>query len=83
MRKDISTEHLKVSYQDRVAIVTLKRQQRNSWIDSMCVEFESVYQALDADDSVGAIIMTGNGSIFCGRLERCLCDLFEQRCLRV
>ncbi|CAN5538944.1 enoyl-CoA hydratase [soil metagenome] len=47
---------------DYVAVVTLNRPERlNAWHAPMRAELDATLEALDADDSVGAIVLTGAG----------------------
>ena len=57
----IHTTHL-----DQVAIVTLNRaEKRNAINDAMRNALIDALQAVNADDAVGAVVLTGAGSGFC------------------
>lgn len=51
---------------DGVGVVTLDApKRRNAFVLEMCAETEAVVDALEADPSVGALVVTGAGSAFC------------------
>ena len=55
-----------VSIEDRIATVTLNRPHRaNAWTGRMYAEYKRTLAALDADDDVRVIIVTGAGNAFC------------------
>src|SRR5688572_14250241 len=55
-----------VEKRDRVAIVTLNDpDRRNSLNGPMVDEIVSTFDALEADDDVGAVVITGAGKGFC------------------
>lgn len=62
------TELTEVTYEvaDRIATVTLHRPDKlNAFTPTMCLELLSVFDAVDADDEVRAVIVTGAGRAFC------------------
>ena len=55
-----------VTHLDQVAIVTLNRaEKRNAINDAMRNALIDALQAVNADDAVGAVVLTGAGSSFC------------------
>ncbi len=51
---------------DGVAVVTLNRPERmNAWNDTMGNELSRAFAALDVDDDVRVIVLTGAGRAFC------------------
>jgi enoyl-CoA hydratase len=59
-------EHLRVEHDDRVAIVTLvDRERRNAMTATMVEEIVATFDALEADESVGAVVVTGDPPAFC------------------
>lgn len=51
---------------DGVGVVTLDApERRNAFVLEMCTETAEVVDALEADPSVGALVITGAGSAFC------------------
>lgn len=51
---------------DDVLVITLNRPERmNAWTPLMSTELCDAIEAADADDSVGAAVMTGSGRAFC------------------
>lgn len=51
---------------DGIATLTLNRPEAlNAWNGPMSFEFEHAIQALDVDDSVRAVVVTGAGRAFC------------------
>lgn len=62
----IAYEAIEVARAGRVATVTLNRpDQLNAWDWQMHRELRHAYAALDADDDVRAIVLTGAGRAFC------------------
>lgn len=62
------TELTEVTYEvaDRIATVTLHRPDKlNAFTPTMCLELLSVFDAVDTDDEVRAVIVTGAGRAFC------------------
>ena len=57
-----------VSKQESVGVVTLNRPQaRNALSGALITELIQALSALDADPEVGAIVLTGAGTMFCGK----------------
>jgi enoyl-CoA hydratase len=51
---------------DGVGVITLDApHRRNAFVLEMCDETAAVVDALEADDSVGALVVTGAGTAFC------------------
>ena len=62
----ITYETIMVSTDDQVATITLNRPgQLNAWDWQMYKELRHCYAALDADDNIRAIVLTGAGRAFC------------------
>jgi enoyl-CoA hydratase/carnithine racemase len=52
--------------QDRVAVITLNRPERmNAFTGRMMHELLEVFEAIDRDDDVRAVVVTGAGKAFC------------------
>jgi len=63
---------------DAVALITLNRPERlNAWTPRMASEQASAIRAANADDDVGAIVMTGAGRGFCAGAD--MRDTFGKR----
>lgn len=61
-------EYQYIRYETRgaVAIVTYDRQERrNAWSPELYREAENAIERANADDTIGAIVLTHEGSIFC------------------
>jgi len=59
-------ETILVDVADRVATVTLHRPDRlNAWSTAMGRELSRALRALDADDGVRVVVLTGSGRAFC------------------
>lgn len=59
-------EQILLSIRDSVATITLNRPERlNAYTPQMRRELAHAFQALDADDTVRAIVVTGAGRAFC------------------
>lgn len=57
--------HLKVEIEDRVAVVRLNRPEALNAINAeLHAELETIWGDLNADDDIGAIILTGEGRAF-------------------
>ena len=55
---------------ERVAIVTLNRPERlNALSMPLVLELYDAFERFNADDTVGAIILTGSGRAFCAGLD--------------
>src|SRR3984893_6877753 len=60
------TEHIATELSDRVLTITLTRPESlNAWTATMCPELIEGFDRADADDEVGAIIVTGAGRGYC------------------
>jgi enoyl-CoA hydratase/carnithine racemase len=60
------TEHIATDLSERILTITLNRPERlNAWTPTMCRELIEAFDRADADDEVGAIIITGAGRGFC------------------
>ena len=59
-------ETLGYGVEDGVATITLNRPEKmNAFNGVMASELQAVFDATDADDAVGAVIVTGSGRAFC------------------
>ena len=59
-----ASKFLKVAIADGVALVTFSRGKMNPLNGEVGQEMASTFEALDKDDSVGAIVLTGEGKAF-------------------
>jgi enoyl-CoA hydratase/carnithine racemase len=60
------TEHIATELSERILTITLNRPERlNAWTPTMARELIEAFDRADADDEVGAIIVTGAGRGFC------------------
>jgi enoyl-CoA hydratase/carnithine racemase len=63
---DDDFEQIETGLSERVLTITLNRPERlNAWTATMCRELIEAFDRADADDEVGAIIITGAGRGFC------------------
>jgi enoyl-CoA hydratase/carnithine racemase len=61
-----ATEQIATDLSERILTITLNRPERlNAWTATMCRELIDAFDRADADDEVGAIIITGAGRGFC------------------
>jgi len=59
-------EQIATDVADRILTITLNRPERlNAWTATMCRELMSAFDDADADDGIGAVIVTGAGRGFC------------------
>ena len=59
-----------VSKQEKVGVVTLNRPQaRNALSGALIDELLQALKSLDADPEIGAIVLTGAGTMFCGECQ--------------
>ncbi|MGI8839456.1 MAG: enoyl-CoA hydratase-related protein, partial [Caulobacteraceae bacterium] len=59
-------ETLLYSVEEGIATITLNRPERlNAFTTAMMVEMIAAFDLTDADDGVGAVIVTGAGRAFC------------------
>jgi enoyl-CoA hydratase/carnithine racemase len=59
-------EAITLEINDSIATLTLNRPDvLNAWNDRMAYEFKRAIEALDTDDSVRAVVLTGAGRAFC------------------
>ena len=59
-------EAISLAIDDQVATLTLNRPEAlNAWNGAMSFEFEHAIKALDPDDDVRAVVVTGAGRAFC------------------
>jgi enoyl-CoA hydratase len=59
-------EHVRVDRRERVAVVTLvDRERRNAMTATMVAEIVETFDSLEADASVGAVVITGEPPAFC------------------
>src|ERR1700730_6835791 len=63
---DSQFEQITTDVADRVLTITLNRPERlNAWTATMGRELIEAFDAADADDEVGAVVVTGAGRGFC------------------
>jgi enoyl-CoA hydratase len=59
-------KHVRVDQRDGVAVVTLvDRERRNAMTATMVAEIVETFDALEANDAVGAVVITGEPPAFC------------------
>jgi enoyl-CoA hydratase len=59
-------EHVRVDRRERVAVITLiDRERRNAMTATMVTEIVETFDSLEADESVGAVVITGEPPAFC------------------
>ena len=59
-------EHVRVDEADGVAVVTLvDRERRNAMTAPMVAEIVETFDALEADETIGAVVITGEPPAFC------------------
>jgi enoyl-CoA hydratase len=65
MERRMTYQHIIVETRDRVGLVRLNRPQRmNALNDALAVELKDALERFDADDAIGAIVVTGNDKAF-------------------
>ena len=75
---DAMYETITYERRDDVALITLNRPERlNAWTPQMASEQANAIRAANADDEVGAIVMTGAGRGFCAGAD--MRDTFGKR----
>jgi enoyl-CoA hydratase len=58
---------VELSRRDRVAVVTLSDpDRRNAFTDPMIDALRDIFDEIEADEGIGAVVITGAGSAFCG-----------------
>jgi len=74
-------EHLRLDRRERVAVVTLvDRERRNAMTATMVAEIVATFDELEADDGIGAVVLTGEPPAFCSGADvAALGSLSEQR----
>src|SRR5882757_6905951 len=61
-----SFDHIRYEVADHVARITLNRPEKlNALIDPAYAELHAALDAIDADDEVRAVVITGEGRGFC------------------
>lgn len=69
---------INVDRQDRVAVMTVNDPERRNALNiSMCQEMVAAIDELEADENIGALVLTGAGSAFCAGAD--LSQLGESR----
>jgi enoyl-CoA hydratase len=59
-------EHVRIDRHERVALVTLvDRERRNAMTATMVAEIVETFDALETDDAIGAVVITGEAPAFC------------------
>jgi enoyl-CoA hydratase/carnithine racemase len=79
-REDARVEYSMITYEHRgaVALITLNRPERlNAWTPRMASEQADAIRTANADESIGAIVMTGAGRGFCAGAD--MRDTFKKR----
>lgn len=62
---------VELDVQDGVAAITLNApERRNAFVPSMVEELLAICDAIDADESVGAVVVKANGESFCAGAHR-------------
>jgi enoyl-CoA hydratase/carnithine racemase len=65
-RKEGPVEHISMSIEDGIAVITLDRPDKlNAFTTTMENELIEAFDATDANDAVRAVILTGAGRAFC------------------
>jgi 2-(1,2-epoxy-1,2-dihydrophenyl)acetyl-CoA isomerase len=63
---DTGTDDLQASIDDGVALITMNRpERRNALSGAMLAALADVLAAVEVDDEVGAVVLTGTGGAFC------------------
>jgi 2-(1,2-epoxy-1,2-dihydrophenyl)acetyl-CoA isomerase len=63
---DTGTDHLLARVDDGVAVITLNRpERRNALSAEMLASLGAVLAAVEVDDAVGCVVLTGAGGAFC------------------
>jgi 2-(1,2-epoxy-1,2-dihydrophenyl)acetyl-CoA isomerase len=63
-------EQILVKRRGPVALLTLNRPEKlNAWTNTMAAELRDAISAADADDAVGAIVLTGAGRAYCAGFD--------------
>ena len=59
-------DHVRLDRHDRVALVTLvDHERRNAMTAGMVAEIVATFDALESDDDIGAVVLTGEPPAFC------------------
>jgi enoyl-CoA hydratase/carnithine racemase len=62
----VTYEQIATETRGRVGIIRLNRPEKlNAWTDVMGAEIQDSIRAWNSDDSIGAIVLTGEGRAFC------------------
>ena len=60
-----------LTYNDNVAVITLNRpKQRNAFLPEMARRFVAACDEIDDRDGIGAVVVRGEGAIFCAGADR-------------
>jgi 2-(1,2-epoxy-1,2-dihydrophenyl)acetyl-CoA isomerase len=63
---ETGTDHLLARVEDGVAVLTMNRpERRNALSDQMLAALGATLAQVEADDAVGAVVLTGAGGAFC------------------
>src|SRR3712207_1357083 len=63
---ETGTDHLLARVEDGVAVLTMNRpERRNALSDQMLTALGATLARVEADDAVGAVVLTGAGGAFC------------------
>ena len=61
---------MRTSLDDGILLVTLDREDRmNAFTPEMADELEVIFRAVNDDDEVSAVVVTGAGKAFCAGME--------------
>src|SRR5689334_16096613 len=60
---------INVTYRGRIAIVTLAHGKANALDIELCDELCARFEALSADKNCAAVVLTGQGRIFCAGVD--------------
>lgn len=64
--KEVPVEHISMSIEDGIAVITLDRPDKlNAFTTTMENELIEAFDSTDANDAVRAVILTGAGRAFC------------------
>ena len=60
------SKNIEITIRNQIAMVALNRPEiRNAFDDTLIAELTKTFRRLDADKSVRAVVLMGNGPAFC------------------
>ena len=66
----MTDQHVRIEITDGIAVVTLSRpEHRNAFTGRMGLELGAIYGQCDEDDAIRAVVLTGEGDVFCAGAE--------------